>query len=179
METRAWVDYAVIGLKLCPFAKAPQVQGLVRYIVSNATTNDALNEDLINELQHLSTAPTDQVETTLLIHPDVLQEFENYNNFIMLAECTIEALDLEGIIQVAGFHPHYQFEGTTVNDITNATNRSPFPTIHLLRESSIEQAISEFGNTQLIYEKNIQTLERLGPEGWEALQYRCRLKADC
>jgi uncharacterized protein len=173
-ETRAWVDRAVIGLNLCPFAKAPQIKGQVRYVVSAAEDPAALLDDLVRELEHLAQAPAERVETTLLIHPRVLQDFADYNDFLPIAEDTVAELDLEGILQVASFHPQYQFDGTTPDDITNATNRSPWPTLHLIREESIDRAVAAFPEAETIYEANMATMERLGQEGWAELQAQCR-----
>ena len=173
-ETRAWVNHAVIGLNLCPFAKAPQIKGLVRYVHSAATDPAALLADLVNELERLAEASPDKIETTLLIHPGVLGNFADYNDFLALAEDTVAELDLEGVIQVASFHPDYQFEGSAPDDIENATNRSPFPALHLLREDSIDKAVAAFPDAQAIYETNIETLQKLGAEGWAALQQQCR-----
>ncbi len=173
-ETRAWVDRAVIGLNLCPFAKAPQVKGLVRYVVSTADDPAALLADLITELERLAESRADTLETTLLVHPRVLTDFADYNDFIAVAEDTVAELDLEGVLQVASFHPHYQFEGTMPDDITNATNRSPYPTLHLIREDSIDQAVAVFPEADAIYEVNMATMETLGPAGWAALQQQCR-----
>ena len=173
-ETRAWVDRAVIGLNLCPFAKAPQAKGLVRYVLSAATDPAALLADLVNELERLAEASPDKIETTLLIHPGVLGDFADYNDFLEVAEDTVAELDLDGVIQVASFHPDYQFEGSAPEDIENATNRSPFPALHLLREDSIDKAVAAFPDAQAIYETNIETLQKLGAEGWAALQQQCR-----
>jgi len=173
-ETRAWVDRAVIGLNLCPFAKAPQVKGLVRYVASAATDPAALLADLITELERLAETKPDKLETTLLIHPGVLADFAEYNDFLELADSTLEELELDGILQVASFHPDYQFDGTEADDVGNATNRSPYPTLHLLREESIDRAVEAFPEAEMIYETNIATLEKLGAEGWEALQQQCR-----
>ena len=173
-ETRAWVDRAVIGLNLCPFAKAPQVKGQVRYVVSTADDPAALLADLVAELERLAEAPPERLETTLLIHPRVLTDFAEYNDFIAIAEDTVAELDLEGVLQVASFHPQYQFDGTEPDDITNATNRSPYPTLHLIREDSIDKAVAAFPEAEAIYEVNMATMERLGPDGWAALQQQCR-----
>jgi hypothetical protein len=173
-HTRAWVNRAVIGLNLCPFAKAPQVKGQVRYVVSRATDPAALLADLIRELERLAESPADTIETTLLIHPQVLADFAEYNDFIEVAEDTVAELDLEGVLQVASFHPQYQFDGTEPDDITNATNRSPYPTLHLIREDSIDKAVAAFPDAEAIYEVNMATMERLGPDGWAALQQQCR-----
>ncbi|HQC95798.1 MAG TPA: DUF1415 domain-containing protein [Aquabacterium sp.] len=176
-ETRAWVDRAVIGLNLCPFAKAPQVKGLVRYVVSLAEDPAALLADLITELERLAERKAEQLETTLLIHPRVMVDFADYNDFIEVAEDTVAELNLEGVLQVASFHPQYQFEGTEPDDVTNATNRSPYPTLHLIREDSIDKAVAAFPEAEAIYEVNMATMERLGPEGWAALQQQCRQDA--
>ena len=176
-QTRAWVDRAVIGLNLCPFAKAPQAKGLVRYVVSHATDPAALLADLITELERLAESPAEKLETTLLIHPQVLTDFADYNDFIEVAEDTVAELNLEGVLQVASFHPDYQFADTEADDLSNATNRSPFPTLHLIREESIDRAVEAFPEAELIYETNIATLERLGAEGWAELQRACQADA--
>ena len=177
-ETRAWVDRAVIGLQLCPFAKAPQVKGQVRYVASEAVDADALLSDLVDELRLLATAPVDGIETTLLVHPRVFTDFADHNDFLAIAEAALVALDLEGVIQIASFHPDYRFAGSEPGDIANATNRSPHPTLHLLREDSIERALASFADPDSIFEANIATMERLGPEGWAALRRRCRDDAE-
>ena len=176
-QTRAWVDRAVIGLNLCPFAKAPQVKGLVRYVVSTATDPAALLADLIAELERLAESAAEKLETTLLIHPQVLTDFAEYNDFIEVAEDTVAELDLEGVLQVASFHPDYQFADTAADDLSNATNRSPFPTLHLIREESIDRAVEAFPEAELIYQTNIATLQRLGTEGWAELQRACKADA--
>ena len=176
-ETRAWVDHAVIGLNLCPFAKAPQVRGQVRYVVSAATDPAALLSDLINELEKLAEANPERIETTLLIHPQALGDFAEYTDFVAVAEDTVAELDLEGILQVASFHPDYQFEGTEPDDIENATNRSPYPTLHLIREASIDRAVAAFPEAEAIFEVNIETMQKLGTAGWAALQQKCRSDA--
>ena len=169
-QTRAWVERAVIGLNLCPFAKAPQVKGLVRYVQSEASDPAGLLTDLMNELQRLAKAPPERLETTLLVHPKVFTDFADFNDFIGVAEDTVADLGLEGVIQVASFHPDYRFEGTVADDITNATNRSPHPTLHLIREDSIDRAVAAFPEAETIYEANMATMERLGAQGWEALR---------
>lgn len=168
--TRAWVDKAVIGLNLCPFAKAVQVRGQVRYVVSRADTPEALYEDLRRELDLLACTDPEEVDTTLLIHPGVLTDFLEYNDFLDVADATVEELELDGHIQVASFHPAYRFAGTAEDDIGNATNRSPFPMLHLLREASIERAVAAIPEAADIYEKNLRTMENLGGGGWKKLQ---------
>jgi hypothetical protein len=172
-ETRAWVDRAVVGLNLCPFAKAVQVKGQVRYVHSAAEEAQTLLAALRDELLFLAHADPVQTETTLLIHPHALTAFADFNDFLADAEATVRGLGLEGDIQVASFHPQYRFAGTTAEDITNATNRSPYPTLHLLREASIERAVAAFPDASAIYETNMQTLQVLGHEEWAALQQRC------
>jgi hypothetical protein len=168
-DTQAWVEKAVIGLNLCPFAKAVQVQGKVRYVVSQATTVEDLLYQLAAELNHLHDTPTDETDTTLLIHPQVLTDFLDYNDFLEAADALVADIGLEGELQVASFHPQYQFEGTEPDDITNFTNRSPYPTLHLLREDSIDRAVAAFPNPESIFDTNMETLEKLGIEGWRKL----------
>ncbi|MBT9486969.1 MAG: DUF1415 domain-containing protein [Rubrivivax sp.] len=171
--TRAWVERAVIGLNLCPFAKAPQVKGQVRYVLSTASDEEGLMADLVAELQRLAESTAGAIETTLLVHPGVGADFADYNDFLDLADGALAELGLDGELQVASFHPQYQFADSTPDDITNATNRSPFPTLHLLREDSIDRAVAAFPEAEAIYEANIATLEKLGHEGWAALQAQC------
>ncbi len=170
--TRAWLEQAVIGLNLCPFAKAVHVKGQVRYVVSAAEDVETLQAELIEQLRALALADPAEVDTTLLIHPLLLQDFEDFNQFLGLAEETVDALGLEGVLQVASFHPRFQFADTEPDDITNATNRAPYPILHLLREESIDRAVEAFPEAESIYEANIETMRRLGPEGWAALEKR-------
>jgi hypothetical protein len=168
-QTRAWVEHAVIGLNLCPFAKAPQVKGLVRYVESPAQDPAALLGDLMQELQRLAQTPPERLETTLLVHPKVFADFADFNDFLGVAEDAVADIGLEGVIQVASFHPDYRFEGTASGDITNATNRSPHPTLHLIREDSIDRAVAAFPQAESLYEANMATMERLGHSGWDTL----------
>ena len=170
--TRAWVERAVIGLNLCPFAKAVSVKGQVRYAVSDATDTAALVDDLESELRLLSVSAAEQVDTTLLIHPFVLESFLDYNDFLDVADAAVERMGLEGVIQVASFHPGYQFANTSPDDITNYTNRSPYPILHLLRESSVDTAVAAFPDAGQIFERNIEMMQRLGIDGWIALGLR-------
>lgn len=167
--TQEWLEKAVIGLNLCPFAKAVHVQKRIRYYVSQATAPNLLAEELLNELHYLNSTDALEYETTLLIHPYVLNDFLDFNDFLDTAESVITQLQLEGEFQIASFHPDYQFAGTPADDIENYTNRSPFPTLHLLRESSIERAVAAIPNTEHIYEKNMHTLRQLGHAGWQRL----------
>lgn len=166
---REWIEKAVIGLNLCPFAKAVYVKNQVRYAVSTARHLDGFLEDLDRELDFLAAADPDEIDTTLLIHPTLLPDFLDFNDFLQLAEAAVDEHGLDGVIQLASFHPHFQFEGTEPDDLGNYTNRAPFPTLHLLREASIERAVSAFPEAETIYERNIETLQKLGREGWQAL----------
>jgi hypothetical protein len=168
-ETVTWVEKAVIGLNLCPFAKSVHVKQQIRYVVCDADTPEALLEKLMEELQYLADADPEKVDTTMLIHPNVLTDFEDYNEFLDVADAALEELELDGELQVASFHPDYQFADTHKNDIDNYTNRSPYPTLHLLREDSIERAVEAFPDASDIFEKNIETLRTLGHDGWDKL----------
>jgi hypothetical protein len=167
--TRLWLERAVIGLNLCPFAKAVQRKGQVRYVVSDAQQPLQLHADLVRELELLRDTDPEVVDTTLLIHPFVLADFMDFNEFLEVADATVADLQLEGDIQVASFHPDFQFEGTAADDITNYTNRAPHPTLHLLREASIDRAVAAFPDAAAIYEANMALLRCLGRAGWDAL----------
>ena len=178
-DTVRWLERAVIGLNLCPFAKGVHTKGQIHYAVSAATDARELLQDLERELEALAEAPAAQRDTTLLIAPHCLQDFLDFNDFLELADELVEVLDLGGILQVASFHPQFQFAGTAPDDVTNATNRAPYPTLHLLREDSIDQAVEAFPEAEMIYERNMATLQQLGPEGWAALDVgpRCPFSA--
>jgi len=167
--TRNWLERAVIGLNLCPFAKSVYVKEQVRFVVAPATSPEQLLETLMDELQRLSDTPSEQIDTTLLIHPFVLTDFEDYNEFLDVADVAVEDMQLEGELQVASFHPDYQFADTDANDISNFTNRAPYPILHLLREDSIARAVDAFPEAEEIFEKNIATMEKLGHDGWDKL----------
>ncbi len=166
---RRWLEKAVIGLELCPFARSVYVGNQVRFVVSDARHLDAFLEQLDDELDLLAEADPKEIDTTLLIHPTLLPDFEVFNELCAIAEEAVAEHDLEGIIQVAFFHPHFRFDGTEPDEITNYTNRAPYPTLHLLREDSIARVLSGFPNPDAIYERNIETLRRLGQAGWDAL----------
>jgi hypothetical protein len=168
-QTRAWLEKAVIGLNLCPFAKALHTKGQIRWVLSQANEPKALLLQLVEELQHLAQADPEAVDTTLIVHPQVLQDFYDFNDFLGVAEEALAELGLEGVLQITSFHPQFQFADAEPDDIGNATNRAPFPTLHLLREDSIERAVQAFPEAESIYERNIATLQRLGPEGWRRL----------
>lgn len=176
-ETRAWVDRAVIGLNLCPFAKAVQAKGQVRYVCSTATEPEVLLKTLQEEIGLLLAAPASEVDTTLIVHPFVLQDFLDFNDFLDLADAALEELDADGELQVASFHPDYCFADAAPQDVTNATNRSPFPTLHLLREASVDRAVAAFAEPEATYEANMRTMERLGEAGWAEILAQCRKDA--
>lgn len=169
--TRAWVAEAVIGLNLCPFAKSVYVKDQIRYVVSHADNETDLAQQLLTELQHLQAADPELLDTTLLIHPRVLQDFYDYNSFLDIADQVLEDAGLDGVIQIASFHPQYQFADAGPDDIDNYTNRSPFPVLHLLRESSIDRAVAAFPEASAIFERNIATMRDLGLNGWNRLAF--------
>jgi uncharacterized protein len=166
--TRRWLERSVIGLNLCPFAAGPYRDNRIHFFVSEQPTASGLAEELQLELVNLQTADPRSRETTLIIHPWVLTDFIEYNEFLDVCEAIVKDLGLEGELQVASFHPRYQFADTQPDDITNYTNRSPFPTLHLLREASVERAVAA-GDPGEIYRRNIRTLRELGHSGWERL----------
>jgi uncharacterized protein len=167
--TRRWVERSVIGLKLCPFAESPYRSNRVRFCVSEQRSSAGLLLDLRSELMGLYTADPEERETTLLIHPWVLNDFIEYNDFLDVCDAAVADLGLEGELQIASFHPDYQFAGSQAEDIENYTNRSPYPTLHLLREASVELAVAAVGDTEEITRRNIRTLRDLGHAGWRQL----------
>ena len=173
-HTKQWLEKAVIGLNLCPFAKAPHVKNLVRIVVSEARHLDGFLEDLDRELQLLGNTPASELETTLLVHPTLFPDFETFNQMLEIADDAVIENELEGIVQIAPFHPDFQFEGTEADDISNYTNRSPYPTLHLIREDSIVKAAEAFPDASAIFDRNIALLEKMGHEGWDKLDIpRC------
>lgn len=167
--TERWLQLAVIGLGLCPFAASVHARGGVRMVVSAAVDPAGLLMDLERELQQLAQAEPSQIETTLLIHPRVLADFHNYYRFLGRADRQLARQGLRGVIQIASFHPQYRFAGSAADDVTNCTNRSPFPMLQLLREHSIQQALASFGDARNIYLRNIECMRRLGRRGWERI----------
>lgn len=165
-DTVRWLEKAVIGLNLCPFAKGVHVKGQIHYVVSQATDAEGVANDLHRELEALAEANPEKRDTTLLMLPEALQDFLDFNDFLEIADAMVEELDLGGILQVASFHPRFQFEGTDVDDVTNCTNRSPYPTLHLIREESIDKAVEAFPEAEMIFERNMEVLEGIGLEGW-------------
>ena len=168
-ETRDWLERAVIGLNLCPFAKAVHVKGQIHYAVSGATHPRQLLDDLAAELDGLLAHDALVRETTLLMAPGCLRNFLDFNDFLAQGDRLLRKRRLQGVVQLASFHPAYQFAGTEPDDVTNFTNRSPYPTLHLLREASIDRAVEAFARPEDIFEANMKTLRNLGREGWDAL----------
>lgn len=167
--TRRWLEKAVIGLNLCPFAKSVYIKNQLRFVVSSADSAEVLQADLAAELLKLKETDAAEVDTILLIHPYVLNDFLDFNDFLDVVDMTVDALGLEGEIQVANFHPGYQFADAGPDDISNYTNRAPYPTLHLLREASIDRAVEAFPDAAEIFERNIETMQRLGKNGWDKL----------
>jgi hypothetical protein len=163
------LERAVIGLNLCPFAKAVHVKKQIRYVVCLDDSPETLLNELIRELQFLVAADPAETDTTLIIHPNLFGDFLDYNDFLDVADAAITEMKLDGVIQIASFHPQYQFVDTEPDDITNYTNRSPYPALHLLREESVSRAVAAFPDAGDIFKKNVETLERLGRSGWEKL----------
>lgn len=176
-ETRAWVDHAVIGLNLCPFAKAVQARGQIRYVASDARDIETLLVCLGEEMHRLIAFDASVLDTTLIVHPLVLNDFLDFNDFLDVADELLEQFGLDGTLQVASFHPQFRFAGTRADDVGNASNRSPYPTLHLLREQSVERAVAAFPEAATIYEKNIRTLEALGAAGYAELLAQCKADA--
>ena len=168
-DTRRWVQRAVIGLNLCPFAKSVEAKGLVRYVVSHASGAKPLLADLKRELLALVAADPVALDTTLLVAPDGFAEFLEFNDLLERADKLLVDLDLDGVLQIASLHPQYQFADTGPDDITNFTNRAPYPTLHLLREDSVDRAVAAFPHAEAIFETNMQTMQDLGPQGWASL----------
>lgn len=172
-QTKRWVERAVIGLNLCPFAKAPQIKGLVRYTSTKTRKTDVLLQLLSDQLLYLESTAPEICETALLIHPNVLTDFLDYNDFLDDADNLLERLGLDGTFQIASFHPDYQFAGSSPDDVSNYTNRSPYPMLHILREASIDKALQGHDDAQAaadeIVMRNQETLHKLGKAGWAKL----------
>ena len=170
VATKLWLERAVIGLNLCPFAKAVHVKNLISYMVSSATTHEDLLNDMMYALEILAETSAENIDTTLLVHPYVLTDFLDYNDFLDVVDAALEDMGLENVLQVASFHPQYQFAGTQPDDIENYTNRSPYPMMHLLREASVMRGVLAFPEAGKIFDKNIATLRDLGHAGWNDLE---------
>ncbi len=171
-ETRVWIERVVVGLELCPFAAEPLDRGRVRFAVSEAEDAEALAADLADELARLDREPAEVLETTILVHPTALRAFDDYNRFLDAVDLLLESLSLVGTIQVASFHPDYRFRGADPDDIANATNRSPHPMLHLLREESIARATRTHSDAKGIPARNVERLRALGWDGLVRLRGR-------
>jgi uncharacterized protein len=168
-KTKEWLEKAVIGLNLCPFAKAVYIKNQIRFTVSEATTDEDLLSDLVTEIKYLSETDAKKTDTALLILPNVLEDFLDYNEFLEIADRALVEMGFEGIFQIASFHPKYQFAGTEQDDISNFTNRSPYPILQLLREDSISKAVDSYTDIKSVPDKNIETMNKLGINGWKKL----------
>lgn len=168
-DTRHWLERAVIPLNLCPFAKAVHLKEQIRWVDSGATDAETLLAELVDEMQRLAAADPADIDTTLIVHARALREFNDHNDFLDLADAALEALNLVGVLQVASFHPDYCFADSAPDDPANLSNRSPHPTLHLLREDSITRAVDALPDAADIFERNIETLRRLGHDGWQRL----------
>ncbi|MCC7249823.1 MAG: DUF1415 domain-containing protein, partial [Lysobacter sp.] len=164
-----WLERAVIGLNLCPFAKAVYVKRQVRFALSDAELEDDLLEELAEELLRLRDTPAEEIDTTLLVHPRVLTDFLDYNDFLDRVDALVEALDLDGVLQVASFHPEYRFADTEADDPGNCTNRSPYPTLHLIREASLDRAVEAYPDPDAIVQRNLAAMAELGLDGFRDL----------
>lgn len=168
-DTQRWLERAVIGLNLCPFAKAVHVKGRIHYATYLSAEHDDLLDALLAQARQLVALDAIERDTTLLIAPSALSDFLDFNDFTARAERRLAKAGFDGVLQLASFHPQFQFGGTEPDDIGNATNRAPYPTLHLLREESVDRAVEAFPDAEEIFGRNIDTLEALGPEGWAAL----------
>ncbi len=163
-QVEQWLDRVVIGLNLCPFAAEPRRQQQIRFQVSPSTNPSDLLADLQSELRYLSQHPATQVETTILIIPQSLEDFADYNDFLDLADRLLQQFGWEGEFQIASFHPNYQFADTQPDDAENLTNRSPYPLLHILREDSVETALDNYPNPEAIPDRNIEQVQGLSAE---------------
>lgn len=168
-RVRQWLEKAVIGLNLCPFAKSVYMKEQVRIAISDAQDVQVLTATLQDELQMLVDTPPAQIDTTLLVIPCMFEEFHAFNDYLDIADAVLDSMELIGEIQIASFHPLYQFADTEVDDVSNYTNRAPYPVLHLLREDSLDKAAAQYPDPSVIFERNIQVVRELGPAGWQRL----------
>lgn len=171
LAVRRWVDLMVVGLNLCPFAKAEVVNQRVRFVETETQSEVQLLEDLAVELSLLAESPA--IETTLLVHPQVLKEFADYNQFLDEVDALLHGMQLDGELQVASFHPDYQFAGTAPDDAENYTNRAPYPVLHIIREASIENRLASYPDAGAIPERNIKLMNKMGRQQLQGLLARC------
>jgi hypothetical protein len=168
-DTRRWLERAVVGLNLCPFAKAVLVKQQVHFAATESVDAAGILADFRRELDQLLALPAQERDTTLLVIPQGMDDFLDFHDLTARAERLVRKSGLESVIQVASFHPGFVFAGAGEDDITNYTNRAPYPTLHLLREASMDRAVAAFPDAAAIYEANMETLRRLGRAGWDAL----------
>ncbi|MDZ4725597.1 MAG: DUF1415 domain-containing protein [Leptospira sp.] len=169
-KTKSWLEKIVIGLNLCPFAKSVFIKNQIRFAVTLTTSKKELGQILTSEFDLLLNLEKEKTETTLLIIPNLFPRFLDFNDYLAEAEERLGKANLEGVLQIASFHPDYQFAGRKPDDPANFVNRSPYPILHLLREESIEEVVEHYPNIDDIYPNNIQTLRNLGIEAWKSLQ---------
>ena len=169
--TQKWVETIVVGMNLCPFAKREIVKDRVRYTISESTLQEQLLMDLKTELELLDTDTS--IETTLLIHPSILQDFYDYNDFLELADSLLVDMELDGIYQIASFHPNYQFGGTEFDAAENYTNRSPYQMLHLIREASLERVIGSYPDMDEIPDRNIKLMNDMGANRLKEMLEEC------
>ena len=168
-RVRRWLEKAVIGLNLCPFAKSVYVKGQVRIAICQAQDSHALTAQLYEELQLLASTPAQQTDTTLLVAPCMFEQFSDFNDYLDIAEAVLDELELVGEIQLASFHPFYQFANTEPDDLSNYTNRAPYPILHLLREDSLDKAAEQYPDASVIFQRNVAVVQELGVDGWRRL----------
>lgn len=168
-QTRQWLEQIVVGLNLCPFARKPLNAGQVHFAVSDSSNVETLLVDLYDELERLDHTPAEQIDTTLLIIPDQLDDFFDYNDTLDLADALLEQQGWEGTYQIASFHPAYQFADTAADDRENFTNRAPYPILHILREASLDRGLASYPDPEQIPERNIATLNGLSDVQWRSL----------
>ncbi|MGH8814831.1 MAG: DUF1415 domain-containing protein [Advenella sp.] len=168
-RVRRWLEKAVIGLNLCPFAKSVYVKDQVRIAICQAQDRHALTAQLYEELQLLTSTPAQQTDTTLLVVPCLFEQFSDFNDYLDIAEAVLDELELVGEIQLASFHPFYQFANTEPDDLSNYTNRAPYPILHLLREDSLDRAAEQYPDASVIFQRNVVVVQELGVDGWHRL----------
>ena len=168
-DTRRWLERAVVGLNLCPFAKAVLVKDQVHFAATEAQDPAAILQDFALELEALVARDAGERDTTLLVIPRGMEDFLGFLDLVARAERLVRKRRLDEVVQVAHFHPRFVFAGMEEEDITNYTNRAPHPTLHLLREASLDRAVAAFPDAAAIYEANMALLRRLGRAGWDAL----------
>lgn len=168
-RVRRWLEKAVIGLNLCPFAKSVYVKDQVRIAICQAQDRHALTAQLYEELQLLTSTPAQQTDTTLLVVPCLFEQFSDFNDYLDIAEAVLDELELVGEIQLASFHPFYQFANTEPDDLSNYTNRAPYPILHLLREDSLDRAAEQYPDASVIFQRNVAVVQELGVDGWHRL----------